>query len=255
MTKGSFKAVPIYVYKLRSIRKQTLGSISCNTTTTCTLRPIPSQLSTFGVIQRLRLIHTTITPHWSSSYPEYLSLHQDQEEQQRIVWSRLRDHRANLAKRLSSTRERYLAARQELNPKSSQATDRCSVTVKDMNLWDLLPFGFGIHHASMSCKDRRLVEGPSSDGHIQVLVCTAMLAWGINLPTHTVVIKGTQIYNPEKGRCSDLPAWLGLKASFMAWLSMASASKCQCPSHHPWPPRALACDGLQAMALHTSHGS
>ena len=44
----------------------------------------------------------------------------DQEEQRRVVWSRLRDHRANLAKRLSITRERYLAARRELNPRSTQ---------------------------------------------------------------------------------------------------------------------------------------
>lgn len=25
------------------------------------------------------------------------------------------------------------------------------------------------------------------------------LAWGVNLPAHTVIIKGTQLYNPEKG--------------------------------------------------------
>ena len=54
--KGSFKAVPIYVYKPRSIRKRTLGSISCNTTTSRSLRLIPSQLSTFGVTPGLRLI-------------------------------------------------------------------------------------------------------------------------------------------------------------------------------------------------------
>jgi activating signal cointegrator complex subunit 3 len=30
------------------------------------------------------------------------------------------------------------------------------------------------------------------------------IAWGINLPAHTVVIKGTEIYNPEKGGNVDL---------------------------------------------------
>lgn len=35
---------------------------------------------------------------------------------------------------------------------------------------------------------------------------TATLAWGVNLPAHTVIIKGTQIYNPEKGRWVELGA-------------------------------------------------
>jgi pre-mRNA-splicing helicase BRR2 len=76
--------------------------------------------------------------------------------------------------------------------------------VKDSNLRDLLPFGFAIHHAGMSRKDRGLVEELFADGSIQVLVCTATLAWGVNLPAHTVIIKGTQIYNPEKGRWVEL---------------------------------------------------
>ena len=76
--------------------------------------------------------------------------------------------------------------------------------VKDPNLKDLLPFGFGIHHAGMSREDRGLVEELFADGHLQVLVCTATLAWGVNLPAHTVIIKGTQIYNPEKGRWVEL---------------------------------------------------
>ena len=76
--------------------------------------------------------------------------------------------------------------------------------VKDPNLKDLLPFGFGIHHAGMTREDRALVEELFADGHIQVLVCTATLAWGVNLPAHTVIIKGTQIYNPEKGRWVEL---------------------------------------------------
>ena len=76
--------------------------------------------------------------------------------------------------------------------------------VKDGNLRDLLPFGFGIHHAGMTREDRALVEELFADGSLQVLVCTATLAWGVNLPAHTVIIKGTQIYNPEKGRWVEL---------------------------------------------------
>ena len=75
---------------------------------------------------------------------------------------------------------------------------------KDSNLRELLPFGFAIHHAGMSREDRTLVEDLFAEGHVQVLVCTATLAWGVNLPAHTVIIKGTQIYNPEKGRWVEL---------------------------------------------------
>jgi pre-mRNA-splicing helicase BRR2 len=75
---------------------------------------------------------------------------------------------------------------------------------KSADLQDLLPYGFATHHAGMSRSDRTLVEDLFHDGHIQVLVSTATLAWGVNLPAHTVIIKGTQIYNPEKGRWVEL---------------------------------------------------
>lgn len=39
---------------------------------------------------------------------------------------------------------------------------------------------------------------------MQVLVSTATLAWGVNLPAHTVIIKGTQVYNPAKGNWQEL---------------------------------------------------
>lgn len=76
--------------------------------------------------------------------------------------------------------------------------------VKSNDLKDLLPYGFAIHHAGMVRADRQLVEELFADGHVQVLVSTATLAWGVNLPAHTVIIKGTQIYNPEKGAWTEL---------------------------------------------------
>jgi pre-mRNA-splicing helicase BRR2 len=78
--------------------------------------------------------------------------------------------------------------------------------VKNPELKDLLPYGFAIHHAGMTRVDRTLVEDLFADRHIQVLVSTATLAWGVNLPAHTVIIKGTQVYNPEKGRWMELGA-------------------------------------------------
>ena len=77
-------------------------------------------------------------------------------------------------------------------------------SVNDGDLKDLLPYGFGIHHAGMNRVDRSVVEDLFAQGNIQVLVCTATLAWGVNLPAHAVVIKGTQIYSPEKGSWVEL---------------------------------------------------
>ncbi|WEW58444.1 Pre-mRNA-splicing helicase BRR2 [Emydomyces testavorans] len=77
-------------------------------------------------------------------------------------------------------------------------------SVNDPSLKDLMPYGFGIHHAGMTKADRTSVEDLFADGSLQVLVCTATLAWGVNLPAHTVIIKGTQVYSPEKGRWVEL---------------------------------------------------
>ncbi|OLY81668.1 U5 small nuclear ribonucleoprotein 200 kDa helicase [Smittium mucronatum] len=77
-------------------------------------------------------------------------------------------------------------------------------STKDQVLKDILPYGFAVHHAGMTRVDRTLVEELFADGHIQVLVSTATLAWGVNLPAHSVIIKGTQVYSPEQGCWTEL---------------------------------------------------
>ena len=59
--------------------------------------------------------------------------------------------------------------------------------------------GMGIHHAGMLRQDRTLTEQLFECGLLKLLVCTATLAWGVNLPAHTVIIKGTELYDPERG--------------------------------------------------------
>ena len=79
---------------------------------------------------------------------------------------------------------------------------------KDGNLRDLFPFGFAIHHARMTREDCGLVEELFADGSIQVLACTATLAWGVYLPAHTVIIKGSMGRVVESGRAADTqPYW------------------------------------------------
>lgn len=78
--------------------------------------------------------------------------------------------------------------------------------VRNPDLKDLLPYGIAIHHAGMSRQDRSLIEELYADRQIPVLVSTATLAWGVNLPAHAVIIKGTQMYSPEKGDWTELSA-------------------------------------------------
>jgi replicative superfamily II helicase len=42
------------------------------------------------------------------------------------------------------------------------------------------------------------------EGHIKVLVSTATLAWGVNLPAYAVIIKGTKVYDSSSGEYKDI---------------------------------------------------
>ena len=93
---------------------------------------------------------------------------------------------------------------------SCQDHEDYSSALRDMKharareLRDLFASGFGTHHAGMSRSDRNLMERMFSEGLIKVLCCTATLAWGVNLPAAAVIIKGTQLYNPQEGKFVDL---------------------------------------------------
>ncbi|CCG83995.1 protein of unknown function [Taphrina deformans PYCC 5710] len=87
---------------------------------------------------------------------------------------------------------------------SREILTREAEAVKDAGLRELLPYGLAMHHAGMSKADRTTAEDLFAEGLVQVLVSTATLAWGVNLPAHTVIIKGTQIYSPEKGTWVEL---------------------------------------------------
>ncbi|XP_059620784.1 activating signal cointegrator 1 complex subunit 3 [Phlebotomus argentipes] len=75
---------------------------------------------------------------------------------------------------------------------------------RNKQLVELFHTGLAMHHAGMLRTDRSLVEKYFADGHIRVLVCTATLAWGVNLPAHAVIIKGTEIYDSKHGTFIDL---------------------------------------------------
>jgi antiviral helicase SLH1 len=69
--------------------------------------------------------------------------------------------------------------------------------VKDDALREALSFGIGLHHAGLVESDRQLAEELFANNKIQILVATSTLAWGVNLPAHLVVVKGTQYFDAK----------------------------------------------------------
>ncbi|KAL4717222.1 hypothetical protein ACJJTC_017109 [Scirpophaga incertulas] len=102
----------------------------------------------------------------------------------------------------------YLAA--EDNPKQwlhmqESEMEQILANIRETNLKLTLAFGIGIHHAGLHERDRNTVEELFINQKIQVLICTATLAWGVNFPAHLVVIKGTEYYDGKQKRYVDMP--------------------------------------------------
>ncbi|ODA76273.1 hypothetical protein RJ55_08118 [Drechmeria coniospora] len=76
--------------------------------------------------------------------------------------------------------------------------------VKDDALKEAINFGIGLHHAGLVESDRQLAEELFLHNKIQVLVATSTLAWGVNLPAHLVVVKGTQFYDAKVEGYKDM---------------------------------------------------
>ena len=77
-------------------------------------------------------------------------------------------------------------------------------TVKDAALKEALSFGIGLHHAGLVESDRTLAEQLFATNKIQILVATSTLAWGVNLPAHLVVVKGTQFFDAKLEGYKDM---------------------------------------------------
>lgn len=129
----------------------------------------------------------------------------------RSVLDRVKDHqmlvfvhsRKETVKTAGEIKETAFAENVEelfVSENSKRVIEGLKATVVNADLAALLPAGIGFHHAGLSRSDRKLVEDLFASGHLTVLVSTATLAWGVNLPAHTVIIKNTQVYSPQDGK-------------------------------------------------------
>lgn len=83
-------------------------------------------------------------------------------------------------------------------------TNKAFAKSRSNHLIELFHSGLSVHHAGLLRSERNLVEKYFADGLIKVLVCTSTLAWGVNLPAHAVIIRGTEIYDSKHGSFIDL---------------------------------------------------
>jgi len=83
--------------------------------------------------------------------------------------------------------------------------DSVAERIADEALRHTITYGIGLHHAGLSSSDRDIVEKMFLKGEIKVLVATATLAWGVNLPAHLVIVKGTEYFDGKSSRYVDYP--------------------------------------------------
>ena len=81
---------------------------------------------------------STIAPHWSSSYPHYLSPDWDENTQRAVVWNRLQEHHKLANRSLQKINERYKALRQE---QQTQVESHHESSSCDTTLCHIFPHG------------------------------------------------------------------------------------------------------------------
>lgn len=108
---------------------------------------------------------------------------------------------ANVLKELAS---RHDTLKYFLSEGQAKHVNKAFAKSRNKYLGELFNSGLSVHHAGLLRSDRNLIEKYFADGLIKVLVCTATLAWGVNLPAHAIIIRGTEIYDSKHGSYVDL---------------------------------------------------
>ncbi|EMR66384.1 putative dead deah box dna helicase protein [Eutypa lata UCREL1] len=69
------------------------------------------------------------------------------------------------------------------------------IPVISKDLQEIVRYRVAFHHGGLGLEDRSAVEHYYLNGDLHVICCTSTLAVGVNLPCHTVVLKGTMGYS------------------------------------------------------------
>ncbi|KAI5963826.1 brr2 [Candida pseudojiufengensis] len=158
-------------------------------------RPCPLEQKFFGIKEQNAVKKKTAMNE--ACYDQTLNVLE--QNQQLIIFVHSRNETFTTAEYLVDT-----ISNDYINETSKEILLQESERVSNNKLRKIMVAGFGIHHAGLTKEDRTLVEDLFAQGHLKGLVSTATLAWGVNLPAHTVIIKGTEIYSPELGGWTQL---------------------------------------------------
>ncbi|EMD38220.1 hypothetical protein CERSUDRAFT_48078, partial [Gelatoporia subvermispora B] len=71
---------------------------------------------------------------------------------------------------------------------------RFEESLSNQQVQKLAASGIGVHHAGMTMGDRRTIEDLFLRKILRIVVSTSTLAVGVNLPAHTVIIKGVKTF-------------------------------------------------------------
>ncbi|RQM21724.1 hypothetical protein B5M09_001509 [Aphanomyces astaci] len=168
-------------------------------------RPVPLQQQYIGIMEKKAMKRHQMMNE--ICYEKVLE--QAKHDNQVLIFVHSRKETAATAKAIRDLCVENDTLSDLLKPNSASSEilqTEATTNVQNDALKEILPFGFGVHHAGMKREDRSLVEALFADGHVRVLCCTSTLAWGVNLPAHTVIIKGTQMYSAEKSDWVELSA-------------------------------------------------
>ncbi|KAG2248493.1 hypothetical protein Bca52824_088121 [Brassica carinata] len=92
-----------------------------------------------------------------------------------------------------------------IKPETREFIENEIARVASDDLKVLLPRGFALLHAGLTKGDSQIVRTLFEKKHLLVLISTrSEEVWGMNLSAHTVVIKGTKEYCPDKGKWMEL---------------------------------------------------
>lgn len=120
---------------------------------------------------------------------------------QALIFASTRKNAVAIAKKAAGEIEEVLSkpARRALEHDAERILATGEKTRISESLAELVKRGTAFHHAGLGGVHRRLIEESFREGKIKVLTATPTLAFGVNLPSRTVIIQDYRRYEPGYG--------------------------------------------------------